>query len=82
MRTIGLLWDPFFCVFQPRMVALLSVPATQGPPEEMDVELHKLHIATFPLRVNPKGQLISECIYEVIVSPKIRMKNCQDFCPV
>ena len=28
-----------------------------------------------------KGQLISEWIYEVIVSPKIRTKNCQDFCP-
>ena len=27
-----------------------------------------------------KGQLISERIYEV--SPKIRTKNCQDFCPV
>ena len=24
---------------------------------------------------------ISEWIYEVIVSPKIRTKNCQDFCP-
>ena len=29
-----------------------------------------------------KGQTISEWIYEVIVSPKIRVKNCQDFCPV
>ena len=28
-----------------------------------------------------KGQLFSEWIHEVIVSPKIRMKNCQDFCP-
>ena len=28
-----------------------------------------------------KGPLISEWIYEVIVSPKIRTKNCQDFCP-
>ena len=28
-----------------------------------------------------KGQLISELIYEVIVSPIIRTKNCQDFCP-
>ena len=28
-----------------------------------------------------KGQTISEWIYEVIVSPKIRTKNCQDFCP-
>ena len=28
-----------------------------------------------------KGQLISELIYEVIISPKIRTKNCQDFCP-
>ena len=27
-----------------------------------------------------KGQSISEWIYEVIVSPKIRTKNCQDFC--
>ena len=31
--------------------------------------------------VDSKGQLISEWIYEVIVSPKIWMKNCQDFCP-
>ena len=29
-----------------------------------------------------KGQIISERIYEVIVSPKIQTKNCQDFCPV
>ena len=29
-----------------------------------------------------KGQTISEWIYEVIVSPKIQTKNCQDFCPV
>ena len=28
-----------------------------------------------------KGQLISEWIYEVIVSPKIRTKHCQDLCP-
>ena len=28
-----------------------------------------------------KGQIISEWIYEVIVSLKIRTKNCQDFCP-
>ena len=28
-----------------------------------------------------KGQLISEWIYQVIVSPKIQTKNCQDFCP-
>ena len=27
-----------------------------------------------------KGQLISEWIYQIIVSPKIRSKNCQDFC--
>ena len=30
---------------------------------------------------NSKAQLISEWIYEVIVSPKIQTKNCQDFCP-
>jgi hypothetical protein len=28
-----------------------------------------------------KGQLNSESIYEVIVSPKMPMKNYQDFCP-
>ena len=28
-----------------------------------------------------KGQLISEWIYKVTVFPKIRTKNCQDFCP-
>ena len=28
-----------------------------------------------------KGQLISEWIFEVIVSPKIQTKNYQDFCP-
>ena len=28
-----------------------------------------------------KGQLISEWMYELIVSPKIRTKNCQDICP-
>ena len=28
-----------------------------------------------------KSQLISEWIYEVIVSPKKWTKNCQDFCP-
>ena len=31
--------------------------------------------------LSTKGQTISEWIYEVIVSPKIRTKNCQDFCP-
>ena len=29
-----------------------------------------------------KCHLFSEWIYEVIVSPKIRTKNCRDFCPV
>ena len=28
-----------------------------------------------------KGQLISEWIFKVTISPKIRTKNCQDFCP-
>ena len=28
-----------------------------------------------------KGQLISEWIYELIVSSKIRTKSCKDFCP-
>ena len=33
------------------------------------------------LQAASKGQTISEWIYEVIVSPKIRTKHCQDFCP-
>ena len=28
-----------------------------------------------------KGQLISELIYEVVVSPKIPTQNFKDFCP-
>ena len=28
-----------------------------------------------------KGQLISEWIYEVIISPKMPTKNFKDFCP-
>ena len=28
-----------------------------------------------------KGQLISELDYKIIVSPKIRTKNCQEICP-
>ena len=31
--------------------------------------------------ITPKGQLNSEWIYEVIVSPKMPTKNYQDFCP-
>ena len=31
--------------------------------------------------LGPKGQLNSEWIYEVIVSPKMPTKNYQDFCP-
>ena len=30
---------------------------------------------------DPKGQLNSEWIYEVIVSPKMPTKNYKDFCP-
>jgi hypothetical protein len=30
--------------------------------------------------VATKGQTISELIIEIIVSPKIRTKNCQDCC--
>ena len=29
-----------------------------------------------------KGQLISEWIYEVIVSPKVWTKHCKNFCPL
>ena len=30
---------------------------------------------------SPKGQLNSEWIYEVIISPKMKIKNYKDFCP-
>jgi hypothetical protein len=43
----------FFCVFQPRMVALLSVPATQGPLEEMDLELHKIAYSSISIKGEP-----------------------------
>ena len=32
------------------------------------------------LRIS-KGQIISECPYEIIVSPKIATRNFRDFCP-
>ena len=35
----------------------------------------------FSIREVPKGQLNSERIYEVIVSPKMPTKNLRDFCP-
>ena len=37
----------------------------------------------FPDQQNPyfKGQIISECPYEIIVSPKRPTKNFRDFCP-
>ena len=38
-------------------------------------------IPSFHQIFTTKGQSISEWIFEVIVSPKIQMKNCQDFCP-
>ena len=44
-------------------------------------ESSELVIANQSIRPS-KGQLFSERIYEVIVSPKMRTKNCQDFCPV
>ena len=31
--------------------------------------------------MNPKGQIKSEWIYEVIVTPKMQTKNYKDFCP-
>ena len=31
--------------------------------------------------VDTKGQIISECPYEIIVYPKIATKNFRDFCP-
>ena len=40
-----------------------------------------LHQLTQNVTAVTKGQIISEWSYEVIVSPKIWTKNCQDFCP-
>ena len=34
------------------------------------------------LNFEVKEQYISEWIYEVMVSPKIWTKNCEEFCPV
>ena len=39
------------------------------------------HFTETMTQISTKGQLISEWIYEVIVSPKIWTKNCQDFYP-
>ena len=35
----------------------------------------------FSIPLHRKGQLNSERIYDVIVSPKMPTKNYQDFCP-
>ena len=56
-------------------------------PNEMGQNSSKLMVYCLPPKVTPpidytKGQLISEWIYSVIVSPNIRTKNCQEFCPV
>ena len=45
-----------FCAFQPRMVALLSVPAIQGPLEEMDLELHKIAYCSISDKSEPYYQ--------------------------
>jgi hypothetical protein len=41
----------------------------------------KYILTMLPHKRPSKGQLISEWIYEVIVSPKISTKNFKDFCP-
>lgn len=41
---------------------------------------YELLKVSYPI-FSAKGQLISERIYKVIVSPKIWTKICQDFCP-
>ena len=35
------------------MVALLSVPATQGPLKEMDLELHKIAYSSISIKGEP-----------------------------
>ena len=40
----------------------------------------KVHVQV-PAHDDGRGRLISEWIYEVIVSSLIRTKKCQDFCP-
>ena len=43
--------------------------------------LPKNELKKIDLRCHSRGQLNSEWIYEVIVSPKMPTKNYQDFCP-
>ena len=47
--------------------------------KEMKPFLMKLNMALG--LVHGKGQINSEWMYEVIVSPKMQTKNYQDFCP-
>ena len=58
-----------------------------GYPLEIDWNLHHQNLKSKvnnknDMAAHAKGQTISEWIYEVIISPKIWTKNCQEFCPV
>ena len=47
----------------------------------MEIFLAQLKLLGKDFEMVTKGQLNSEWIYEVIVSPKIPTKNLKDFCP-
>ena len=67
---------PFFQSLVVFVVVVVTVVVVGGGwlvKEGLSVKLQKNSV--------PKGQLNSEWIYEVIVSPKIPTKNYRDFCP-
>ena len=51
-----------------------SISSKRGPIENVEVESHFFSVST-------KGQIMSECIYEIIDFPKYHRKNLIDFCP-
>ena len=61
-----------------------SLVAENGAPKKSAFRFFFFNILLFSqavLTFGVKGQFISECLYEVIVSPKVRTKNRQYFCP-
>ena len=54
-----------------------------GTVGDLSQTIHLSQAADYIHRIglSSKGQLNSECIYEVIVYPKIPTKNYKDFCP-
>jgi hypothetical protein len=64
------------CLIYWRPISVHFVPISRGKPMKWLTYKHKWQETIFGF----KGQLNSEWIYEVIVSPKIQTKNYKDFC--